>query len=95
MRGPGEAQIGFALADALGLADLELFLQGVEAKPQMRTISPSAALALPDGSLGASASSPTRASNTNAETHAASSAGLRPSQTPSRRHSLASRSSSP
>ncbi|CAM5719709.1 hypothetical protein SALBM217S_00097 [Streptomyces griseoloalbus] len=61
----------------------------------MRTISPSAAFALPEGSLGAVASSATRDSYTSAETHAASSAGPRPSQTRSRRHSLASRSSSP
>ncbi len=44
----------------------------------MRTISPSAALALPDGGFGAVASSPTRDSYTNAETQAASSAGSRP-----------------
>lgn len=61
----------------------------------MRTVSPSAALALPEGTLGAVASSAARDSKTSAETQAASSAGDSPSQTPSRRHSLASRSSSP
>lgn len=61
----------------------------------MRTISPSAAFAAPPGTFGATASSDCRASKTNAETQAASSAGLRPSQILARRHSDASRSSSP
>lgn len=61
----------------------------------MRTISPSAVFDAPLGSRGATASSDWRASKTNAEAHAASSAGDSPSHTPSRRHSLASRSSSP
>ena len=80
--GPGEAQVGLALADALRLVDPEAPPPGRPAGPRCGPSRRARPWPCPPGSLGATASSGCRASYTSAETQAASSAGLSPSHTP-------------